>query len=317
MRDSLSNANTTLDDSVSGVEDAANADRPLTDLQSLAAGAGDSASEIEHAEADLRGAVDDGRIVNPALEVMALEQEFLAEFSAIASFPEKELAQRWDNLEPTLVRIQRDINAAGGSVQALGLGGESPLFPESKELTAVIDSAGGILIEADRVLSKWRDELAQAKQRRQDALEFATGYQSSITSLLADYSDARTETAELMDAPRVRWTEASMALRSQAETRSRLASSIQALAAPPGAESAHASLVSIVNEAAALLNNAATTTETDPFIIWTGSPGYQQLSARSDELTPRYESAKQSALSAAAQAIDDAQAIELPPKPKL
>ena len=108
-----------------------------------------------------------------------------------------------------------------------------------------------------------------------------------------------------------------MALRSQAETRSGLASSIQALVAPPGAESAHASLVSIVNEAAALLNNAATTTETDPFMIWTGSPGYQQLSARSDELTPRYESAKQSALSAAAQAIDDAQAIELPPKPKL
>ena len=165
VRDSLSNANTTLDDSVSGVEDAANSDRPLTDLESLAAGADDSASEIEQAEADLSGAVDDGRIVNPALEVMALEQEFLAEFSAIASFPEKELAQRWDNLEPKLVRIQRDINAAGGSVEALGLGGESPLFPESKELTAVIDSADGILIEADRVLSKWRDELAQAKQQ--------------------------------------------------------------------------------------------------------------------------------------------------------
>ena len=38
---------------------------------------------------------------------------------------------------------------------------------------------------------------------------------------------------------------------------------------------------------------------------------------RSDELTPRYESAKQAVLSAAAQAIEEAEAIELPPKPKL
>ena len=195
VRDSLSNANTTLDDSMSGVEDAANSDRPLTDLQSLAAGADDSASEIEQADADLRGAVDDGRIVNPALEVMALEQEFLAEFSAIASFSEKELAQRWDSLEPKLVRIQREINAAGGSVEALGLGGESPLFPESEELTAVIDSADGILVKADRVLSKWRDAVAEAQQQKQETLELATGYESSISCLIADYSAARTETS--------------------------------------------------------------------------------------------------------------------------
>ena len=191
VRDSLSSANTTLDDSMSGVEDAANSDRPLTDLQALAAGADDSASEIEQADADLRGAVDDGRIVNPALEVMGLEQEFLAEFSAIASFSEKELAQRWDNLEPKLARIQREINAAGASVEALGLGGESPLFPDSEQLTAVIDSADGILVKADRVLSKWRDAVAEAQQQKQEALELATGYESSINSLIADYSTQR------------------------------------------------------------------------------------------------------------------------------
>ena len=257
VRDSLSNANTTLDDSMSGVEDAANSDRPLTDLQSLAAGADDSASEIEQAEADLRGAVDDGRIVNPALEVMALEQEFLAKFSAIASFSEKELAQRWDNLEPKLVRIQREINAAGGSVEALGLGGESPLFPESEELTAVIDSADGILVKADRVLSKWRDAVAEAQQQKQEALELATGYQSSVSSLIADYSAARTETSALMDEPRVRWMEASIALRSQADTRSGIASSIEALAVPPGAESANSQLAAIVTEAAGMLTDAA------------------------------------------------------------
>ena len=317
MRDSLSNANTTLDDSVSGVEDAANADRPLTDLQSLAAGTDDSASEIEQAEADLRGAVDDGRIVNPALEVMALEQEFLAEFSAIASFSEKELAQRWDNLEPNLVRIQREINAEGASVEALGLGGESPLFPDSHELTAVIDSAGGILVKADRVLVKWRDAVAEAQREKQQTLDLASGYESSVSSLIADYSAARTETGSLMDEPRVFWTEASSALRAQADVRSGIASSIEALAVTPGAESANSQLAGIVTEAAGMLTGAAETTEMDPFPIWTGTPGYQALSTRSDELTPRYESAKQAVLSAAAQAVEEAQAIELPPKPEL
>ena len=109
-----------------------------------------------------------------------------------------------------------------------------------------------------------------------------------------------------------------MALRSQGRDQERVGVEHRgARSAAEALKALHASFVSIVNEAAALLNNAATTTETDPFMIWTGSPGYQQLSARSDELTPRYESAKQSALSAAAQAIDEAQAIELPPKPKL
>ena len=83
---------------------------------------------------------------------MALEQEFLAEFSAIASFPEKELAQRWDNLESKLVRIQRDINAASGSVEALGLGGESPLFPAQ---------AGGHHFQRGRHLDRGRPRSLQ------------------------------------------------------------------------------------------------------------------------------------------------------------
>ena len=99
--------------------------------------------------------------------------------------------------------------------------------------------------------------------------------------------------------------------------RSGIASSIEALAVPPGAESANSQLAGIVTEAAGMLTDAAETTETDPFPIWTGTPGYQALSTRSDELTPRYESAKQAVLSAAAQAVEEAQAIELPPKPEL
>ncbi len=133
----------------------------------------------------------------------------------------------------------------------------------------------GILVKADRVLSKWRDAVAEAKQQKQQALELATGYESSISSLIADYSAARSETSALMDEPRVRWMDASVALRSQADTRSGIASSIEALAVPPGAESANSQLAGIVTEAAGMLTDAAETTETDPFPIWTGTPGYQ------------------------------------------
>jgi hypothetical protein len=318
VRDSLSNSNTTVDDSLSGVEDAANSDRPLTDLQSLAAGAADGASDIEQAEADLRGAVDDGRIVNPTLEVMGLEQGFLADFSTIAKFSDTELAQRWKHLEPKLAHTQRKINASGASVEALGLGGESPLVPESEELTAAIDSADAILTKSDRVLSKWRDAVAEAKQQKQQALELATGYQSSINGLIAEYSAARSETGALMDDPKVHWMDASDALRSQAETRGGIASSIDARARPAGAAGANGQLAAIVSEAAGMLNDAAYKIElVDIVPIWTGSPGYMELSARSDELTPRYESAKAAVLGAAAGAVEQAQAIELPPKPKL
>jgi outer membrane murein-binding lipoprotein Lpp len=249
---------------------------------------------------------------------MAAEVAFLEEVASIEKISDNELGPGAKDLRNELEKLQEDIEVAREDVDALALAAGEPLAPANELLTSVIDASEGVLVESDRALAEWQAEVYELQAQGEGALQEAQTYQDSMSSLMDQYFQQRDETRALVERDRVFFTEASQQLRAMAAARGSIISQMQALTVPPGAETAHSTMVSLASRSRDILEQAATTTETDPFPIWTGSPGYQQLNSASDQISAEYDPAREGVLTAAEQAVQDAQSQDdLPPKPKL
>lgn len=314
-REALTEGASAFEDSTAEVSRAAGAALPFTSLSETATASDGRASTVDDAARDLGDKVDDRQLVGPATEALDAEREFLVRFGTIAEFPPNKLASRWRRLEPKLRQSQRRIDLARESVLALGLGDETSLMPANAEIAATIDTTGSIVIAANRKLSRWRSELSAAKSRLADT----ESYKGSMAQLIDEYYQQRDETRELVNEPAVRWDDAVETLEAHATARQSIIDRMNALAIPPGVESAHSQMVNLAIESQRLLIAAAEEARTDPFIIWTGSPGYQRFSAESDGITAQFDPAKSAVLGGADSAIANAKAgvAQVGPQPQV
>jgi hypothetical protein len=288
---------------------------PFTALSETAAASDGRASAVDDAAQGLADKVDDERLVAPATEALDAERQFLVRLSAIAEFPLEKLASRWRKLEPELRQSQRRIDAARQPVLSLGLGGEAGLMPPNADITAAIGTTGSIIDEAERRLSRWRSERSDAEAEVGEI----ESYKGSMAQLIDEYYEQRDVTRELVNEPAVRWDDAADTLDSHAAARQSIIDRMNALFVPPGVESAHAQMVSLATESRQLLIQASEEARTDPFIIWTGSPGYHRFSAESDGITAQFDPAKSAVLGGADSAIASAKAevARVGPRPQV
>jgi hypothetical protein len=317
VADALDSSDAIFTASTADVRQAGKEDKALTALRDSAISAGQQADEIDAEMTSLTSSVDDGRLVNPAVDLMTAERDYLSELATIADFRDQELKQSWNKLEPKLAAGERSVNSASDGVTALDLGSATAAVPSNEQMETSVDTADEILIESDRILSEWRARVARLEAERDEQLTAAREYQSSMPGLIETYFEQREQTQELMDRPRVPWMEASRTLRSQSSARTDTIGSMESLVVPEGLESAHDTMVGLATEGRDILDTAAETTETDPFIIWTGSPGYERMSAASDSISSRYEPAKAGVVDGVAGLIEELENQQLPPKPQL
>lgn len=318
VSDSLADGNQAMTSTFKDIDDAGGAGRKFTALQEASQNASDSAADVQDAATEIRTNVDDGSVANPALALLADEQRFLTQFATISNFDDEEISSEWKDLEPKLRAAQADIRASSADVSGLGLDSSKPVVPAAGQLSASITGTDRILVKTDQVIDDWRHEVDRIQSEQNSAVSQAESYKGQMSSLIEQYYDQRDVTRDLMEQDHVLWSDAEAALRSQAADRESIISQMQALSPPPAAASAHSQEISLAEESRSLLVQAADTTHSDPYVIWTGSPGYQQLSAGSDNITGRFEPAKQAVLNGADQAIAEAQDnSDLPPKPKV
>lgn len=318
VSDSLADGNQAMATTFRDIDHAASAGRKFTALQEASEAAGENASDVQDAAAEIRTNVDDGSVANPALALLADEQRFLTQFATISTFDDDEISSEWKELEPKLRAAQAGIRASSAEVSGLGLDSSEQVVPAAAQLSASINGTDRILVKTDQVLDDWRKEVDRIQGEQNSALSAAESYRSQMSSLMDQYFDQRDVTRALMERDAVPWNEAEPALRDQAAARESIISQMQALTPPAQAASAHSQEISLATESKNLLVQAADTTATDPYPIWTDSPGYQQLSTSSDSITSRFEPARQAVLDGADQAISEAQSSsDLPPKPQV
>jgi hypothetical protein len=313
----LGEANSAFMATATDVIDSSDRHRQLTALQNVAAKADEQAAQIDKESNSVKSDVDDGRLANPALDLMAAESDFLTRLSAISRLKDSELQRGAQDLSTSLKRINTRIAAARKRVSGLGLASSEPLAPSAKAVSATIDTSHEVLIASAQALAAWQRRVDQARAQAQGGLQVAESYRSTMSSLIDQYFEQRNSTRALMERQGVLWNEASQQLRSMADARASIISQMQGLTVPAEAQSAHTQMVSLASRSQSLLEQAATETESDAFIVWTGSPGYNRLSEGSDQITGEFDPAKQAVLSAADQAVTNAQGQALPPKPEL
>jgi hypothetical protein len=314
-REALTSAASAFEASTADTQRAVQAPLPFTALSEVADDSADRASAIGQTVSDLTEKVDEERLVRPSVKALKAERKFLTRFSRIADFPESELGQKWRRLKPELTLSQQRIDASREAVLALNLGDTVHLMPANARMSTAIDSADRIILEANRKVQSWRAEREAAEAQ----LAGAEGYKGEMSGLMDEYYEQRNETQELVRQSHVDWLVAEETLRAHAAARQGIIESMDALSVPVEAESAHQQMVSLAIQSKTLLEEAADAARDEPYLIWTGTPGWQRLRSGSEAITQQFGSAESAVLGAAEQAIanESAKLSQVGPRPQL
>jgi hypothetical protein len=293
----------------------------LPAVRASATEAGRKADEIAAKADELRGAVSDGAVANPALALLDAEERFLRELAKAAQLQERNLDD-WQDIRPGLERARAEIVAARREVEALKLETTEPLAPEAQDVDEAIASIDEVVTEGARVLKRWE----RTRRRALAARNQASAYRGQMAGLIQQYFDQRDVTRAFTQQEGTDFITARDTLLEHAAARDGIISRMQALPVPPEARAAHNAMVQLCTESRALLIQAAQDAEEDGLSFafddfeddsafeWPGSPGYERLLASSDQITNRFGPSRQAVLAAADRAIAKAR---IPRKPRI
>jgi hypothetical protein len=314
-REALTSSTAAFESSTAATSRARQAVLPFTALSRVADESSERAATIDEATSELSEKVDEARLVRPTMRALEAERGFLLRFGRIANFRKSELARSWRQLKPELRLSQQKIDAARQGVLALNLGDTPELMPANPQIAATIEDSGRIILTANRKIRDWRAELSGAQAQ----LSSAEGYESEMSGLMDEYYEQRNETQDLVREPRVRWDIAEKTLLAHAAARQGIIERMDALVVPAGVETAHQEMVSLAIESKTLLEEAAEAARVEPYIIWTGTPGWQRLHTSSEAITERFGAAESAVLGAAEQAVgaEKANVARVGPKPRV
>lgn len=314
-REALTSSTTAFENTTADSGKARQAALPFTALQEVADDSDDRAAAIDSAANELSEKVDEERLVRPTLRALRVERGFLVRFSKIANFHPSELAREWRQLKPKLKLSQQRIDAARQGVLALNLGHTAELMPANPQISATIEDSDAIILAANRKIQSWRAERDSAQAQ----LAATEGYEGEMSGLMDEYYEQRNETQDLVRETRVPWDVAEETLLAHAAARQGIIERMDALAVPTGVETAHQEMVGLAIESKTLLEEAAEAARVEPYLIWTGTPGWQRLSSGSEAITQRFGSAESAVLGAAEEAIarDKASLAQVGPRPRV
>jgi hypothetical protein len=303
-REALTSSTTSFESTATGAAGARSAALPFTALKRDARDSAGRAATIDEAASELREKVDEEKLIKPTLRALKAERGFLVRFGRISHFPESELAKHWRRLKPELKLSQTRIDAARQGVLELDLGDTVRLMPANPRITRTIEDSNAIILTANRRIRDWRAErdAAQAK------LAADEGYESEMSGLMDEYYEQRNETQDLVREPHVLWDIAEETLLAHAAARQGIIERMDALSVPAGAEAAHQEMVGLAIESKTLLEEAAEAARVEPYIVWTGTPGWQRLRSGSEAITQRFGSAESAVLAAAEGAVSQEEA---------
>jgi hypothetical protein len=315
-REALTTASAAFERSTLEAQRAAQKPLPYTSLSEAATESRGRANTIGETITDLTGKVDEERLVQPTAKALRAEKNFLVQFARVAKFPESELEKSWRKLKPKLKASQRKINASREAVLALNLGDIAHLMPKRAGIQRTIKSTNRVILVSNQKVQAWRSEREAANA----GVESAEAYKGEMSSLMEQYYEQRNVTQDLVQESHVIWTEAEQRLNEQAGERGSIIASMESLSVPPVAQSAHSQMVSLASQSKALLEEAAVRAAA-PYepVIWTGSPGWRELSEQSESITAQFGPAESAVLGAADQAIsaEQAKVTQVGPRPQL
>lgn len=186
------------------------------------------------------------------------------------------------------------------------------------------DNVDDVLHQAVRAYKAWQKRNDAEAARRDSAITAASTYQTSMSRYLDQYRAARkslSDYTELVDTYGSTVAEGYAQLSDAAEVRRALRDQMSALTPPAEASSAHTRLLGIIDDGIAGVEAAQRgldQRECDMFACQVEqTAAWQQFRSESGRITAALDSAVDTWMAAAGQAVASARAIQLPERPAL
>jgi hypothetical protein len=231
--------------------------------------------------------------------------------SAIASLEDVtgEAPQAWDGAKSGI----RDAATA-----------ELPVEGLAATLLGAADNADQVVAGAVARFAAWQAENAAAVAARDDAIQAAQRYQSSMQDSINDYIDLRDDLSDYIDIVDNEGSTVDVAYYEFADAaagRRAVRDDMASLAPPAAAAAAHGRLLSVIADGIAGVESAERALDVAvcdwEYCNVTEQTAWWNFRDESRRITVALDDAIAAWKSAAAQAVADAEAMPLPPKPEL